>query len=129
MSRAHTQAAVAVALLLLTLPLAGAAAAARKPTATEVTAIRFALAHDARTCCARPESRVTGIVVSTADPQFSTAEVQRLDKSGRVLGVTDALLWRGTKRWAVIDAGSDAIGCGFVSAKVRRDLFGTALCP
>jgi hypothetical protein len=42
----------------------------------------------------------------------------------------EALLWRGTRKWAVIDEGSDVgLGCGFVSAKVRKDLFKTAYCP
>lgn len=35
----------------------------------------------------------------------------------------------GTKRWAVIDAGTDFLGCDYVTAAVRKDLFGSALCP
>jgi len=33
-------------------------------------------------------------------------------------------------KWAVIDEGSEVgTGCGFISAKVRKDLFNTTLCP
>jgi hypothetical protein len=89
--------------------------------------VRFALAHDARTCCSG-QARVVRIRISSAATGFAAARVESLDAKGRVSQVEAVLLWRGVERWAVIDAGSENIGCGLISAAVRRDLFGTALC-
>jgi len=103
-----------------------ASTAARPPTTSEAAAIRDAIAHDARTCCGRGKYRVVDIRVSSVNRSFATATVQPL---GKAYQGAYALLWRGTKRWAVIDAGTDFLGCNFITAAVRKDIFGTALCP
>ena len=73
--------------------------------------------------------RVTGVRVSTVDSHFAVA-TERGRRNGKPLQGGLALLWRGVSKWAVIDEGSDVgIGCGYVSAKVRKDLFRTAVCP
>jgi|GEM_PF-1839029 hypothetical protein len=76
-------------------------------------------------CCAEMV-RVTHIRVSSADRSFASAQIQGLSKQSQV---AEVLLWRGTKRWAVIDEGSDFLGCNLVVTAVRKDLFNTALCP
>lgn len=103
------------------------ALAARSPTHQEARAVRYALAHDARTCCTG-RARIVGIRISSVAGQFAAAQVEWLDAKGRVDQTETALLWRGVQRWAVIDAGSENIGCGLINAAVRRDLMGTALC-
>ncbi len=70
--------------------------------------------------------RVTHIRVSSVDRSFASAQIQGLSKQSQI---AEVLLWRGTKRWAVIDEGSDFLGCNLVVAAVRKDLFNTALCP
>jgi hypothetical protein len=69
--------------------------------------------------------RVVNIRVSTVDPSFATAEIKPLSKLQQG---ADAVLSRGTKRCAVIDLGTDFLGCNFLTAAVRKDLFGTTLC-
>jgi hypothetical protein len=104
----------------------GSATASRPPTSSEAAGIRYAIAHDARTCCGRGRYRVVDIRVSSVNRSFASATVQPLGKAHQG---AYALLWRGTKRWAVIDAGTDFLGCDFVTAGVRKDLFGSPICP
>ena len=84
--------------------VAATATADRSPSPSEAAGIRYAIAHDARTCCGRGTYRVVDIRVSTVDRSFATATVQprSIDYEGAYV-----LLWRGTKRWAVIDVGTD----------------------
>ena len=111
---------------LLLLTFVGAASADRSPSPSEAAGIRYAVAHDARTCCGRGQYRVVDIRVSLVNGAFATATVQPLSKTHQG---AYALFWRGTKRWAVIDAGTDFLGCDYVTAAVRKDLFGSAICP
>jgi hypothetical protein len=101
------------------------AAADRAPSPSEAAGIRYAVAHDARTCCGRGKYRVVDIRISSVNGAFATATVQPLST---IYQGAYALLWRGTKRWAVIDAGTDFLGCDYVDVAVRKDLFGSALC-
>jgi len=110
---------------LLLVAGAGTAIAARSPTPSEAAGIRYAIAHDARTCCRIGKYRVVDIRVSTVDRSFATGTIQPLSKTYQG---AYALLWRGTRRWAVIDVGTDFLGCNYISAPVRKDLFGSAIC-
>jgi hypothetical protein len=113
---------VATALASMAAPVS----ASRVPSPSEASGIRYAIAHDPRTCCGRGRYRVVHIRVSSVDRSFATATV---DPSSKAYQGADVLLWRGTKRWAVIDAGTDFLGCDYVTAAVRKDLFGTTVCP
>jgi len=102
--------------------------ASRAPTRTELAAIRRAV-KTYHLSCSGCRWRATNVRVSTVDRHFAVA-AERASRNGRPLQGGEALLWRGTRKWAVIDEGSDVgIGCGFVNAKVSKDLFGTAYCP
>jgi hypothetical protein len=106
--------------------IAGGVNAARLPSPSEAAGIRYAIAHDARTCCGRGKYRVVDIRVSSVNRSFASATVEPLSKAYQG---AYALLWRGTKRWAVIDAGTDFLGCDLVTAAVRKDLLGSPICP
>lgn len=106
----------------------GAASGSRAPTRTEIAGIQQAVkVHNL--ACSGCTWRATHVRVSTVDRHFAVAdEVGR--RNGQPLQGAKVLLWHGISKWAVIDEGSDVgIGCGFVSAKVRKDLFKTTLCP
>jgi hypothetical protein len=108
--------------------LPASADASRRPTAAEEKRISDAVSRYF-SWCSRCRFRATRIKVSSADPRFATA-FARATRARQPLQGAQVLLWRGTKRWAVIDYGSDlGIGCDFVSAAVRKDLFGSANCP
>ena len=101
--------------------------ASRAPTRTELAGIQRAVkVHNL--ACEGCIWRATRIRVSTVDRHFAVA-AERGRLHGQPLQGAEVLLWHGISKWAVIDEGSDiGIGCGFVNAKVRKDLFGTAQC-
>ena len=67
---------------------------------------------------------------SVAVAAAAAVAAERGSRNGQPLQGAQVLLWRGITKWAVIDEGSDVgIGCGFVNARVRKDLFKTTLCP
>jgi hypothetical protein len=102
--------------------------ASRAPTRTELVAIQRAV-QIYHLSCAGCSWRVTAVRVSTVDSHFAVA-AERGRRNGKPLQGGQALLWRGVSKWAVIDEGSDVgIGCGYVSARIRKDLFRTAICP
>ena len=116
------------ALAAVALCSGGAASGSRAPTHKEVVGIQQAVkVHNG--ACSGCTWRATHVRVSTVDRHFAVAdEVGR--RNGQPLQGAKVLLWHGISKWAVIDEGSDVgIGCGFVNAKVRRDLFKTAYCP
>lgn len=112
-------------LLLLT---TNVAYGSRKPSNIEKKAIIYAVHHDIRTIWPNAITSVVGIRVSTVDRRFARAISEGVNRRGRVLASARVLLWHGTKRWAIIDTGSENVGCGLVSAKLRRELLGTSLC-
>ena len=104
------------------------AAASRVPTRAELAGIQRAV-RIYHYSCSGCTWRATRVRISTVDRHFAVA-AERGRRNGQPLQGAEVLLWRGISKWAVIDEGSDVgIGCGFVNAKVRKDLFGTALCP
>jgi hypothetical protein len=106
----------------------GGALASRAPTRTELAAIQRAV-KIYNLSCSGCTWRATKVRVSTVDRHFAVA-AERGSRNGQPLQGAQVLLWRGISKWAVIDEGSDVgIGCGFVNARVRKDLFKTAYCP
>jgi len=106
----------------------GAALASRAPTRGELAAIQRAV-RIYHLSCSGCTWRATKVRVSTVDRHFAVA-AERGSRNGQPLQGAQVLLWRGITKWAVIDEGSDVgIGCGFVNARVRKDLFKTTLCP
>jgi len=117
--------------LVLALILAsnvGSTGKERKPTRTESTRIRYAIRHDVRTTWGGMKTGVVAIRVSTNIRQFAGAVTQAIGKKGKVVQRASVLLWRGTKRWAVLDTGSENVGCGLVSARIREEVFKTSIC-
>jgi hypothetical protein len=106
----------------------GPALGSRSPSKSEIKGITAAVSvfHlDCQGCT----WKVAHVRVSTVDPHFAVAdEVGR--RNGQPLQGARALVWHGVSKWAVITDGSDVgIGCGYVKAVVRADLFGTSACP
>ena len=117
---------VALAALLLG---ASPVTAARSPRTREAPSIRAAAEVFGRIYY-RPSNpariNVTRIRVSTRDSRFAAAH---LTTSKRLIDQPiDLLLWRGISSWAVISWGTEFLGCGLVTAAVRKDLFGTRQC-
>jgi hypothetical protein len=106
----------------------GAALASRAPKRAELAAIQRAV-RIYHLSCSGCTWRATRVRVSTVDRHFAVAD-ERGSRNGQPLQGAQVLLWRGITKWAVIAEGSDVgIGCGFVNARVRKDLFKSALCP
>ena len=101
------------------------ALAATVPTPAQTAGIRAAIADDPRTCCGRGTYRVVDVRVSSVAASFAAATVR---PDNRKRDGAYVLLWHGTKRWVVIDAGTDFLGCGLIPGAVRKDLFGTMAC-
>jgi hypothetical protein len=125
----------AITCLVFTLVLAliitsnvGSAGKERKPTRTEGARIRYAIRHDVRTTWGNMKTGVAEIEVSTINRQFAGVVTQATDKRGKIVQRASVLLWRGTKRWAVLDTGSENVGCGLVNARIREELFQTSIC-
>jgi hypothetical protein len=102
--------------------------ASRGASKVEIKAIGAAVAG-AHVDCRGCTWKVAHVRVSTVDAHFAVAdEVGR--RNGQPIQGAKALLWHGVSKWAVISEGSDVgIGCGYVNAAVRKDLFATSICP
>jgi hypothetical protein len=119
--------AVAIAIVVAT-AATPVAHGSRSATPSEVRAILRAV-RVAQLACGGCTWSVSHVRVSTVDRHFAIAK-ETGKSNGQPLQGATALLWHGVSNWAVISEGSDlGIGCGFVRAAVRKDLFGTSACP
>jgi hypothetical protein len=118
---------VAVAITFVT-AATPAAQGSRSATPLEARAILRAV-QVYQLACRGCTWRVSHVRISTVDRHFAIAD-ERGTRGGQPLQGARVLLWHGVSMWAVISEGSDpGIGCGFVRAAVRKDLFGTSWCP
>jgi hypothetical protein len=79
----------------------------------------------------RAKVRVAGIRVSTRSRSWAKASVIPLPAYRTSLEGAGAVLVRSavTRRWTVVDIGTDAVGCRIAPISVLRDLGMAASCP
>jgi hypothetical protein len=110
----------------------GVANGFRRPSASEAAEIRIAIRAQPNICCANAKQNVTDIRISTVEPRFASAGVVAVRK-GVQIGNAAVFLYRGVRymgreRWAVLDFGTEFVGCWFAAPRIVHQLLGGA-CP